>query len=78
MDPITLKAHFDGKQILLDEPIELQPGAKLMITVLSPSDIDHDDWSRHSMHLLSEAYGSDEPEYSRSLIKEVNPEYEGG
>ena len=78
METITYKAHFDGKQILLDDPIELQPGAKLMITVLSSADIDHDEWSRHSMHLLSEAYGSDEPKYSPRLIKEVNSEYEGG
>ena len=77
MDAITVHAHFDGKQILLDEPIELQPGAKLLVTVISPADTERDEWAKYSSQLLSEAYGSDEPEYSRSLIKEINPKYEG-
>ena len=77
MDEITVHAHFDGRQILLDEPIELQPGAKLLVTVISPADTDRDEWVRYSTQLLSEAYSSDEPEYSRSLIKEINPNYEG-
>lgn len=34
MSAITFRAHFDGEQIILDEPIELQAGTKLMITVL--------------------------------------------
>jgi hypothetical protein len=34
MENVTLRAHFDGRQIVLDEPFELAPGAKLIITVL--------------------------------------------
>lgn len=40
MESITLQAHFDGKQILLDEPIELQPGARLLVTVISASEVE--------------------------------------
>jgi hypothetical protein len=37
MENVTLRAHFDGRQIVLDEPFELAPGAKLIITVLPES-----------------------------------------
>jgi hypothetical protein len=34
MASISLKAHYDGKTILLDEPFDLPEGAQLMVTVL--------------------------------------------
>ncbi len=78
METKTLRAHFDGNQILLDEPFELEPNVKLIITVLpKSSDEERDDWARLSLESLARAYGDDEPEYSSDLIKEVNPEYEG-
>lgn len=30
----SVRAHFDGKKIQLDEPIELPKGAKLIVTVV--------------------------------------------
>ena len=75
METITLQAHFDGKQILLDEPIELQPGTRLLVTIVSPSETEREEWLSYSMQLLGRAYGNDEPEYSLGLIKEHNPEY---
>jgi hypothetical protein len=78
METITLQAHFDGKQILLDEPIELEPGTKLLVTVISIPEDDHDEWVNFSMQLLAEAYDNEEPEYSLGLIKEHNPKYERG
>lgn len=36
MNAMTLMAHFDGKQVVLDEPVELMGGTKLLVTVLSP------------------------------------------
>ena len=32
---LAVRAHFDGKQIRLDEPVKLKPDAKLLITVLN-------------------------------------------
>lgn len=32
---LSVRAHFDGKQIKLDEPVKLKPDTKLLITVLS-------------------------------------------
>ena len=31
----SIPAHFDGEHILLDEPVELKPNTKLIVTVLS-------------------------------------------
>ena len=38
MSPVTLAAHFDGQQIVLDEPYELQPNTPLTIVVQSAQD----------------------------------------
>lgn len=78
METVTLRAHFDGKQILLDEPFELEPDAKLIITVLPKSfGEEREDWARLALESLGRAYGDGEPEYSLDSIKEANPEYEG-
>ena len=80
MKPVALRAHFDGEHIQLDEPFELQPGTPVTVMVLheSSADSEHADWLRLSQQRLAEAYGDDEPEYPLSLLKEPNPDYEGG
>ena len=40
MPAITLKAHFDGKEIKLDEPYELAADAQLLVTILPPAKSD--------------------------------------
>jgi hypothetical protein len=75
MESKTLRAHFDGNQILLDEPYELEPNVELIITVLPREE--REDWKRLSLENLARAYGDDEPEYSLDRIKEANPAYEG-
>jgi hypothetical protein len=77
MESITLQAHYDGRQILLDEPVELQPNTKLLVTVIQPSGFEEMEWHNFSAENLAAAYGDDEPEYPLNLIKEWNPEYEG-
>lgn len=78
MDTVTLRAHFDGERILLDEPFQLEPDAKLIITVLPKSfGGEREDWARLALESLERAYGDGEPEYSSDSIKEANPEYEG-
>ncbi len=77
MEIVTLQAHFDGKQILLDEPYELKPNTKLVVSVIQMADEERTDWTRFSLENLERAYGEDEPEYSLDLIKEANPKYEG-
>lgn len=76
MENITLQAHYDGRQILLDEPAELLPNTRLLVTVIQPPSSEEVEWQIFSLENLAAAYGDDEPEYSLSLIKEWNPAYE--
>jgi hypothetical protein len=78
MPIIALPAHFDGERICLDEPFDLEPDAKLIVTVLprqEPHD-EHDAWVLLSGQRLEDVYGANEPEYSADLLKEVNSDYE--
>src|SRR5436305_15116532 len=78
METRTLRAHFDGNQILLDEPFELEPNTELLVTILpKASEEDGEGWARFSMESFTSAHGDDEPQYSLELIKEANPECEG-
>ncbi len=80
MHTITLRAHFDGKQIRLDEPYELKPDTKLIITVLPGQKLDdeYESWLLLSNKGLTQAYGENEVEYSLNQIKEPNPDYHAG
>ena len=77
MEPVSIPAHFDGQQILLDEPYEIEPNSKLIVIVLPDHDSEHDSWVRLSAESLPQAYGDDEEEYSLDLIRDPNPDYEG-
>ena len=37
MESVILRAHFDVKQIRLDDPFELEPDTELIVTVLPKS-----------------------------------------
>ncbi len=77
MNSISIPAHFDGERILLDEPFELEPDTKLIVTVIPKHDAERESWLRLSGKKLEEAYGEDEAEYSLDSIKEANSQYEG-
>jgi hypothetical protein len=66
MSAVSLKAHFDGHSIQLDEPFELPPNAQLLVTVLPPTanGDEQSAWSELSHGGLARAYSADEPEYS--------------
>ena len=74
----TLRAHFDGNKIVLDEPFEMEPDTELIVTVLTKEQFDseREDWANLAMESLLRAYGDDEPEYSPDMIKKANPKYE--
>jgi hypothetical protein len=77
MTPITLQAHFDGQQILLNEPFDLQPGTQLIVTVVQSPNAEPEAWYALSAQNLATAYSDDEPDYDSTLIKEQDPVYEG-
>lgn len=71
---ITMRGHFDGERIQIDEPHKLEPGTRLIITAL-PQD-DEIFWSQLAQIGLERAYGDSEPEYAFEMVREVNPDYE--
>jgi len=73
---LEIRGHFDGTQILFDEPCELPPNTKVIIKVL-PDDKETKDWLLLGKKSFERAYSDDEPEYPLEKIKEMNPEYEG-
>jgi len=72
---MTLRAHFDGKQVCLDEPAHLAPNTPLLITVLSKEDADVERaaWLAASQESLARAYDENEPDYSDAPIRERPP-----
>lgn len=79
MHEVTLRAHFDGKQILLDEPYELEPETRLIVTVLSENKVsdEREPWLHLSLKGLENAYSEDDAEYTLDMIRRQNPYYEG-
>ena len=68
MSGMTLKAHFDGKNICPDEPCELPLNTALVVTVVPETDETLDEeraaWFELSRRGFARAYGDDEPDYS--------------
>ena len=77
MPAVTLPAHFDGQQIVLDEPYPLEPNTPLTVMVLSEDAQEREEWYRLSAQGLARDYSGDEPEYTLADIKELNPDYRG-
>ena len=73
MKPVVLKAHFDGRQIKLDEPYALPANAQLMITVL-PDGASEETWRELAKLGLARAYGDDEPDYPLGMVAEPSSE----
>jgi hypothetical protein len=69
MKPVVLKAHFDGREIKLDEPYDLPVNARLAVTIL-PAGTEDADWRALSLASLARAYGDDEPDYPLGMVAE--------
>jgi hypothetical protein len=73
MPTVSLKAHYDGQRVVLDEPVKIPVGAALMVTVLpEPVDkvtSDRAQWTDLAANTLARAYGDDEPEYTLADVK---------
>ena len=78
MKTVSVTAHFDGKHIQLDEPLNLAPNVKLMVTVLPKQDSEREEWLQFSLQGLARAYADDEESYDLSDIKVPNPAYDRG
>lgn len=70
MPTVTLKAHFDGEAIRLDESYPLPTHARLLVTLLEPTDdAERAAWSALSAEGLANAYADDEPDYDPADLK---------
>ncbi len=77
MESVTLKAHFNGTAVVLDEPAVLEKDAKLLVVVLpNGADTESEEWFTFSATHFNSAFGDDEPEYGFEHLIEVNPLYE--
>ena len=76
-NPVSIPAHFDGERILLDEPVELERNARLVVTILPNGDADREAWLRLSLDQFNAAYDTEGDDYTLASIKEMNPQYEG-
>ena len=77
MSVVTLKAHYDGKHICPDEPIDLPVNAQLMVTVWPPPneslEEEREAWYALGRKSLARAYSDDEPDYSK-YVGQMPPE----
>jgi hypothetical protein len=74
MPTVSLKAHYDGERIVLDEPFDLPAHSPLIVTVLPPQgsslESERAEWSELAVQSLARAYGDGEPEYTIADVKE--------
>ena len=68
---------FAGERVLLDEPIELERNARLVVTVLPAADPERESWLRLSNAQMNAAYNGEGDDYPLDSIKERNFDYEG-
>ena len=71
MSVITPKAHYDGKQVCLDEPIDLAPNTPMLVNVArsDAQGADRAEWFALAKAAFARAYGDDEPDYSHCIGK---------
>jgi hypothetical protein len=67
MSNVSLKAHYDGERIVIDEPFELAPNSSLLVTVLSGDE--RSEWTSLAVRSLAKAYSEGEPEYTLADVK---------
>lgn len=68
---------IDSTHLELHEPIELQQGECVVVSVapLGNKDDDRDSWISASAASLRAAYGDGEPDYASSRVREANREH---
>lgn len=69
MPLMSIPAHYDGEQVLLDEKVALKPNARLIVTVLDDAEDDREAFLRFASGSLAAAYSDDEVEYTVADVK---------
>lgn len=72
MPTTSFLGHYDGKSVQLDEQVNIAANARVLVTVLPAvdpvvdDDTTRDDWDLLAATSLAQAYGDDEPEYTKA------------
>jgi uncharacterized lipoprotein YbaY len=66
---MSIPAHYDGTQVLLDEKVSLPPNSRLLVTVLDGSDDDREQFLQLASNSLATAYSDEEVEYTAADLK---------
>jgi hypothetical protein len=69
MPLLSIPAHYDGTQVLLDEIVVLRPNTRLIVTVLEEQDEEREEFLRLAGDRLAAACEDDEVEYTLADIK---------
>ncbi len=69
MPLMSIPAHYDGKQVLLDEDVVLRPNTRLIVTVIEEPDEEGEGFLRLAATGLAAAYEDDEVEYTLADTK---------
>ena len=75
---IMVKAKvMDSTHLELSKPIAVGPGGTVLVMVTESSERDSERqlWMDGSADSLRRAYGDSEPEYTRAMVRESNPDY---
>jgi len=75
MSVVTLKAHFDGEKVCLDEPIDLASNTPVLVAIPQSDEVHQfrEEWFAQARTAFARAYGDDEPDYSDAVILEPPP-----
>ena len=75
---VLVKAKVvDSTHLELSKPIAAREGLTVLVSVaeLGDHDRERNQWLAASAQSLCTAYGKTEPDYSASMVKEMNPDY---
>ena len=71
MKNLTFQAHFNGKQILPDYPVELVVNTKLLVTVLEPTQASDSLSSQQLLASLNAVYADGPTDDEREQLRQM-------
>lgn len=76
MEALEVNGKIDehGK-LVIDGALPVHNKQVRVVLLIEDDEQERKDWMGLSMEGLSRAYGSDEPEYTPDMVKELNPKY---
>lgn len=68
---------LDSTHLELAKPIKASCGGKVFLVIAEPvnADAERQQWLDGACESLRTAYGDSEPEYTSSMVREINPGY---